>query len=63
MEFLACGILADYYYRTSELELKEVPKIQEETACIFSDYDFVKSDPDYDLFQKRIDSYNNIMLI
>ncbi|MDE5825304.1 MAG: hypothetical protein K2H91_11580 [Lachnospiraceae bacterium] len=46
MEFLACGILADYYYRTSELELKDIPKIQEETACIFSDYDFVKSDPD-----------------
>ena len=63
MEFAACGILADYYYRTSYVELKDVPKIQEETTRIFSDYDFVKSDPDYDAFQKRVDAYKNIMLI
>lgn len=63
MEFVACGILADYYYRTSNVELKDVPKIQEETARILSNHDFVKSDPDYDAFQKRIDAYKNIMLI
>lgn len=63
MEFVACGILADYYYRTSDTELKGVPQIQQEIARIFSDYDFVKSAPDYEAFQERINEYKTIMLM
>lgn len=63
MEFAACGILADYYYRTSDAELKDVPKVQEETARIFSDHDFVKSEPDYEAFRERINVYKTIMLV
>lgn len=63
MEFIACGILADYYYRTSDTELKDIPQIQEETTRIFSDYDFIKSEPGYETFQKRINIYKTIMLV
>lgn len=63
MEFIACGILADYYYRTSDTDLKDVPNIQEETARIFSDHDFVKSAPDYEAFQEQINGYKTIMLV
>lgn len=63
MEFVACGILADYYYRTTNVDIKEERKIQEETERIFSDYDFVKEEPDMERFQERIEKYKKIMLI
>lgn len=63
MEFVACGLLADYFYRTSDTSLEEIPQIQNETARIFSDYDFVKSAPDYQAFRQRIDSYKKEILI
>lgn len=63
MKFAACGILADYYYRTSETDIKDEPKVQEETARIFSDYAFVKENPDKESFLKRIRDYKYIMLI
>lgn len=63
LEFVACGILADYFYRTSDAELKDVPQIQQETTRIFSDYDFIKSAPDYEAFQERINEYKTILLV
>lgn len=63
MEFVACGILADYYYRTCDVDIKDERKIQEETERIFSDYDFVKEEPDMERFQERIEKYKKIMLI
>lgn len=63
IKFTACGILADYYYRTSEADIKDEPKIQEEAVRIFSDYDFVKGNPDKESFLSRIKDYKKIMLI
>lgn len=63
MEFAACGILADYYYRTSDADIREEQKIQEERERIFSDYHFVKEEPDKESFQKRVDEYKKVMLI
>lgn len=63
MEFVACGILADYYYRTCDVDIKDERKIQEETERIFSDYDFVKEEPDKEKFLERIGKYKKIMLI
>ena len=63
MEFAACGILADYYYRTSDEDIKNEQKIQEETARIFADYDFVEKAPDKEIFQERIRNYKNVMLV
>ena len=53
----------DYFYRTSDTDLEKIPQIQEEAARIFSDYDFVKSAPDYQAFQQRINLYKEVMLI
>ena len=50
IKFTACGIQADYYYRTSEIDIKNEPKVQEEMARIFADYDFVKGNPDKEVF-------------
>lgn len=63
IRFTACGILADYYYRTSETDIKGEPKIQEETKRIFGDYDFVKGNPDKESLIKRIEKYKKIMLV
>ncbi|MBD5088732.1 MAG: hypothetical protein HDT30_07970 [Clostridiales bacterium] len=63
MEFVACGILADYYYRTCDVDIKDERKIQEEIERIFFDYDFVKEEPDKERFLERIGKYKKIMLI
>lgn len=63
MEFAACGILADYFYRTSDTEVKDEQKIKEETERIFSDYDFVKTGPDAESFRERVEEYKKVMLI
>lgn len=63
IQFVANGILADYYYRTTDVDIEEERKIQEETKRIFSDYDFVKEEPDMERFQERMERYKKIMLI
>lgn len=63
MEFAACGLMTDYYYRTSDTDVADEPKIKEETARIFSDYEFVKSNPDAASFRNRIAEYKQIMLV
>lgn len=63
MEFAACGILADYYYRTSDADIQGEQKVKEEIDRILSDYDFVKEEPDQEKFQERVEGYKGIMLI
>lgn len=63
MEFAACGILAGYYYRTSDTDIKGEPKIQEESKRIFSDYHFIKENPEKESFQKRMAGYKKILLV
>ena len=63
MEYAACGLLTDYYYRTSDTDVKNEPKIKEETERIFSDYEFVKGEPDAESFRKRVEEYKKIMLV
>lgn len=63
MEYAACGLLTDYYYRTSDTDVKDEPKIEEETERIFSDYEFVKGEPDAESFRKRVEEYKKIMLV
>lgn len=63
MEYAACGLLTDYYYRTSDTDVKDEPKIKEETERIFSDYEFVKGEPDAESFRKRVEEYKKIMLV
>lgn len=63
IEFAACGILADYYYRTTDAEVSGLPKVQEETTRIFADYDFVKGKPDRESLAARIEGYKKIMLV
>ncbi len=63
MEFAACGLMTDYYYRTSDTDVADEPKIKEETGRIFSDYEFVKSNPDAASFRNRIAAYKKIMLV
>lgn len=63
MEYAAYGLLTDYYYRTSDTNVADEPKIKEETARIFSDYEFVKSTPDAASFKNRIAEYKKIMLV
>lgn len=67
MEFAACGILADYYYRTCEIDdnkdIKEKQNVQEEVERIFSDYAFVQENPDKEKLWERIEMYKKIILV
>lgn len=63
MEFATCGLLTDYYYRTSDTDVADEPKIKEETARIFADYEFVKNTPDAASFKNRVAEYKKIMLV
>lgn len=63
MDFVACGIMADYYYRTSDSDIRNEPKIREEKERIFSDYEFIKKEPDKDSFNIRVRNYKSIMLV
>lgn len=67
MEFAACGILADYYYRTCEIEdakdIREQQSVQKEVGRIFSDLAFVKGKPDKEKLWHRIENYKSITLL
>ena len=67
MEFAACGILADYYYRTCEIEdakdIREQQSVQKEVGRIFSDLAFVKENPDKEKLWHRIENYKSITLL
>lgn len=55
--------MAGYYYRTSDTDISNEPKICEETRRIFPDYEFIKKEPDKDSFEERARSYKSIMLV
>lgn len=63
MEFVPCGIMQDYYYRTSDSDIADEKKVKEEVNRIFSDYEFIKEEPDKEKFAGRIEGYKKIMLI
>lgn len=67
MEFAACGILADYYYRTCEIkddeDIRVYPDVQREIERIFSDFAFVQEHPDKEKLRERIATYRKLMLL
>lgn len=67
MEFAACGILADYYYRTCEIkddeDIRVYPEVQREIERIFSDFAFVQEHPDKEKLRERIETYRKLMIL
>lgn len=67
MEFAACGILADYYYRTCEIkddeDIRVYPEVQREIERIFSDFAFIQEHPDKEKLRERIETYRNLMIL
>ena len=67
MEFAACGILADYYYRTCEIkddeDIRVYPEVQREMERIFSDFAFAQEHPDKEKLRERIATYRKLMLL
>lgn len=63
VDFIACTILGDYYLRTQDGNLRDNPKIQEELARIWSDAEFIDSEPEIDEVIDRIQTYRKINLL
>lgn len=61
-DFVTNGMLVDYYIRTREQKLRNVPELKEETQRIFADCEFVKTNPNQMQMQQRMDVYKKLSL-
>lgn len=57
------ALLPDYYVRTGADKLEEVPQIKAELGRISGDYDFLCSEPSWDLIRERIEMYKNLDIL
>ena len=62
VDFVINSLIADYYIRTGETELRNIPAVKKETDRIFADFDFVKSAPDKDNFLERMKQNGKVLI-
>lgn len=60
--FIPNGLFADYYIRTQDVVLKNIPWIQQEKERIWSDFEFVKSCPQEQEFATKMATYMKLAL-
>lgn len=63
VDLIPCTLIEDYYLRTSEENLREIPKIQEEIGRIWSDYEFLETEPDAPAIRERMEGYRTLNLL
>lgn len=57
---IPCALLPDYYLRTRDGALEEVPQIRAEVERIWSDYDFVRSGVTWKEVSERVAQYREL---
>lgn len=62
-DFIACTVLADYYLRTCEEDIRQIPKVQEEIARIWSDFAFVQTGLNAEAAAERIRTYQQLEIL
>lgn len=63
LDFIPGTLMVDYHLRNEEGDPHEFPRIQAETARIWSDFGFVKKDPDIREIMERIESYRELDIL
>lgn len=63
VEMVGCTLLPDYYVRTGAGKLEEVPQIKAELSRIWSDYEFIQSDPTWNQLAERIAGYKELDIL
>lgn len=61
--FVPCTLLMDYYLRTREGDIQEIPQVRAEFNRIWSDYDFVKSHPVPQDVLHRLEQYRKLDIL
>ncbi len=62
-DFIACTLMEDYYLRTCEGDIRDLPQIREETSRIWSDCEFVQAEPDMQAVVERMDGYRKLDIL
>jgi len=60
---VACALLPDYYVRTLDSNLEDVPQIKAELERIWSDYDFVCSGPAWAMVEQKLAAYKQMDIL
>ena len=60
--FVPNGLFTDYYIRTQETSVNDLPQIQQERERIFADYEFIKKHPDEETFASQMALYKKLAL-
>lgn len=63
LDFIPGTLMIDYYLRNQEQDPHEIPQIRTETGRIWSDYEFVKADPDIPGIIERIGRYRKMDIL
>ncbi|MCM1541006.1 MAG: hypothetical protein NC121_07075 [Blautia sp.] len=63
MGLVPCALLPDYYLRTCNTDLSQLPQISQETARIQDDYEFVRSRITWDDINQRIAQYKELDIL
>lgn len=63
LDFIPCTLMEDYYLRTTDGDIRRIPKLQEEMERIRSDCEFVKGDPDVQAIRERIRTWRSVDLL
>ena len=62
-DFIPCTLMEDYYLRTQEGEIRDIPQIRDEIGRIWSDCAFAETDPDVQAVVERINEYRKLSVI
>lgn len=62
-DFIPCTLLEDYYLRNYDGDIRENPQIRKEVARIWSDFEFVESDPDMRAVTERMEEYRKLDIL
>ncbi len=62
-EIVNCTLLADYYNRTSNINIEENPQVKSEIARINDDFNFMASDISFDDIINRVNAYLNLDIL
>ena len=63
LDFIPGTLMIDYYLRNEEGDLHEIAQIQEEVKRIWSDFEFVKEDPDAQAVTERTGRYRELDIL
>lgn len=63
VDFIPCTLLLDYYLRNQEGSIRDNPKIRAEIARIWSDAEFIDTEPEREEILERLNTYRKLDIL